>query len=427
MEYISYITVLNFYNFFLEMMIINLILTKGCIRKKHYWVKLIGFFAFSFLLYFCDFNYYYGFNPSFLIVYILIAFYDYLLYEISFVSLISFASASFALQHISWNITAIIIESLDSYTQLGCIAIYIICFTCVYLLIYLIIKKSQIENMGEQFNNLSSCVAAFFIIAITYVLSSLVAYDPGWNVYFRIYAIICCAIALGFLFDTVQIGFLNNTNKELVKDKAILEQLMNQQKHYQKLSEETIDIINLKCHDMKNQISALRTMDLRERADNISKIEKAINVYGEIAKTGNSTFDVVLTEKGLLCESNKIHFTYLVDPDAISFLGKVEIATLFGNALDNAIESERKIEIGKRYIHLDAKRKNNIVAIHMENYYEGDLILSSSLPETNKSNKIYHGYGLKSIQYIVDKYEGNMQLKVENHMFNLNIVITVKI
>lgn len=116
-----------------------------------------------------------------------------------------------------------------------------------------------------------------------------------------------------------------------------------------------------------------------------------------------------------------------MDPDAISFLGKVEIATLFGNALDNAIESERKIEIGKRYIHLDAKRKNNIVAIHMENYYEGDLILSSSLPETNKTNKIYHGYGLKSIQYIVDKYEGNMQLKVENHMFNLNIVITVKI
>ena len=135
---------------------------------------------------------------------------------------------------------------------------------------------------------------------------------------------------------------LKEKNRELERDKFVLEELlMREQKQYA-ITKDTIDLINIKCHDLKHQLAALRSMSEEEREKSLKEVESAVMIYGNIAKTGNETLDIVLTEKSFLCEKHGIRFTYMIDGGSFSFMAPADISSLFGNALDNAIESVMK-------------------------------------------------------------------------------------
>ncbi|WP_233638279.1 ATP-binding protein [Carnobacterium maltaromaticum] len=97
---------------------------------------------------------------------------------------------------------------------------------------------------------------------------------------------------------------------------------------------------------------------------------------------------------------------------------------MFGNALDNAIEAVlRNAELEQRLVNLRVSKRGDFVIILVENYVPDLDELSEGLPETTKTNKDYHGYGLKSIDYIAGKYEGNMNVSVKNNWFLLKVLL----
>ena len=139
-------------------------------------------------------------------------------------------------------------------------------------------------------------------------------------------------------------------------------------------------------------------MSPQERTAHIEEIKKAVNIYGDIVKTGNEALDLVLTEKSLLCENKHISFNYIVNPESLSFLDELDIFSLFGNALDNAIEALEKEEEGKRIIRLNINQKNKFTTIHLENYCSRNIRFKDGLPLTSKDDTDYHGRnGLKAI------------------------------
>lgn len=106
-------------------------------------------------------------------------------------------------------------------------------------------------------------------------------------------------------------------------------------------SKETIDLINIKCHDLKNQIAMLGSRIPKEE---IEELNHTISIYDTTAKTGNEALDVLLAEKLLLCENKSIHFDYMADGENLSVLKPSDIYSLFGNASYNAIEAADKVE-----------------------------------------------------------------------------------
>ena len=57
------------------------------------------------------------------------------------------------------------------------------------------------------------------------------------------------------------------------------------------------------------------------------------------------------------------------------------------------------------------------------NYYVGDLQFENGLPKTTKQDDKYHGFGLKSIKYVTEKYGGSYTLTVDDGVFELNVVM----
>ncbi len=187
----------------------------------------------------------------------------------------------------------------------------------------------------------------------------------------------------------------------------------------------TFDLINMKYHDLKHQIAGLRAeMSDEERKKWIDTLEQELESYSPELETGNSVLDTLIAGKMMNCRANNIKITCVADGDTLDFMHVADICTVFGNALDNAIESVSLIDDPeKRLVHLSITQKKNFVLIQINNYCEGTITTKNGYPVTTKADKGNHGFGLKSIRYTVEKYHGTLTFDLKDNWFELKMLI----
>lgn len=226
----------------------------------------------------------------------------------------------------------------------------------------------------------------------------------------------------------VMILYLQNAlfKKSAMKQELdILNQLWHQQKEQYELSRETITLINRKCHDLKHQIAAMRAITSpEEREKYLREVEDSVQIYDSIVKTGNEVLDTVLTEKSLSCAANHIKINCVADGRRMDIMDPVDLYTVFGNAIDNAIESVKQLTNPEmRMIDVLVYVRRQFLMINIMNPIGRELTFNGELPVSTKTRNGYHGFGLKSIRYTVEKYNGFMKIDTEENIFSLKILI----
>lgn len=212
------------------------------------------------------------------------------------------------------------------------------------------------------------------------------------------------------------------------KELETIQLLWHQQKGQYQLSKETIELINHKCYDLKHQVQAIRAVkDEKERETYLEKIEKSVQIYSAIVRTGNEILDTILTEKSLICENSGIHINCVADGSLLAFMNPVDLYTLFGNALDNAIEAVRKLESKeKRVIDIMLYERQSFLMLQIVNPMCGEVKFEDGLPLTTKAKNGYHGYGMKSMLHTIQKYEGHLTTEVKNGCFYFNVMLPLE-
>lgn len=190
---------------------------------------------------------------------------------------------------------------------------------------------------------------------------------------------------------------------------------------------ENSEYINRKCHDLKHQIEVLRSeRDEEKRVEYLREMEDMVRNFKSDVVTGNGVLDTILTRKNAYCIAHQIPFTCIADGKLLKFMEPLDICSIFGNALDNAIESvEKNVNPDKRMIRLKVFSQNSFLMICLENYCEETRDLDHGFPDTTKKDKLNHGYGLKSIRHTVQKYGGTMTLHSDNNWFIMRVLIPV--
>ena len=180
-------------------------------------------------------------------------------------------------------------------------------------------------------------------------------------------------------------------------------------------------------HDIKHLIHYIRSVSSSQKYEKeLQNMEALVSNYETQYDTGNNVLDVILSSNKMLCRSKQITMECYVDAQEMGFLDAAHICTIFGNALDNAIEYETKIEeTEKRLIKLSVFTENHFLMIHISNYCEEKILRSYEDPETTKENPGMHGYGIKGIRLAVEKYDGHMNIKQENNWFIVSILIPI--
>ena len=204
---------------------------------------------------------------------------------------------------------------------------------------------------------------------------------------------VCLRFVHGFIcIFTVWMEYELLVNRKLASERDTTER----ERQYQ--SRESIEAINIKCHDLRHQIRALADGGAVVDPAALADVAREVDVYDAAVHTGNEALDTILTEKSLVCQREGITLTCVADGAALDFMAPADIYALFGNALDNAIEAARRAS--RRSISLVVRRAMGVTSICVENYFDAAAQPSfeDGLPQTTKADKANHGFGMRSMR-----------------------------
>ena len=154
--------------------------------------------------------------------------------------------------------------------------------------------------------------------------------------------------------------------------------------------------------------------------------------------TGNKVLDVILTTKSLKCQKKDITLNAMVDGDLLADIHVKDICSLFGNILDNAIEATQQVvDNEKRLITLSVRSRNQFIIVECENRSESSnvrlcknqtrrIFRNNNLPKTTKKDNVKHGFGLKSISQVAEKYGGAMNCSFDDGWFKVKVLLANK-
>ena len=341
-------------------------------------------------------------------------------FRLSFPSLFSLCVAGYAVEHIAYHVSKIVqtLTGLFVGASLGPLQDWelmeLVVFPPVYLIAlgtigYFAAKNECWKKTDMRFNALSIAVV-FICVGLTRLVNS---YGEEQSIPVSFYAITCCLMALVVQFVLYRTVDLRTENTAL--------NLMWQEERKQfELSKKTIDTINIKYHDLKH-----RLRDMRLPAEEVESIKDAVRIYGSRIRTGNDALDVLLTENSLRCSEEGIRLTFMGNGADLSFMQVMDVYSLFGNAISNAVEAVEKLaDPEKKIIDIVSERRGDMVSIHISNYFDGKLLLEDGMPVTSKTwEEGFHGFGMKSMKLIAEKYGGSLSASADGDLFTLDVYL----
>lgn len=229
----------------------------------------------------------------------------------------------------------------------------------------------------------------------------------------------------GMLMLMTQMGRRNELAVKCENDE--INRLFKKQYEQYRLAIENSEILRKEMHDMKHYLAALKgEEDPVKRSEVLVDMERAIAVQESFMNTGNQVLDVILTTKSLQCQKRGITLQAMVEGNVLSDIHVKDLCSLFGNILDNAIEATQQVKSeDKRLINLSVRRHKQFIMIECENYSEKmvEIEKTRALPGTTKGDKVRHGFGLKSIQKVAEKYGGVMTITSQNGWFKVKVLL----
>ncbi len=136
---------------------------------------------------------------------------------------------------------------------------------------------------------------------------------------------------------------------------------------------------------------------------------------------GNAAVNAVITSKLEQAKQYQIDIDYnLLIPQSLK-LNNGEIGVLFGNLLDNAIDACKLLNDQKKRIEIIAKYENEHLILSIKNTTRqknsADLLLSA------KADKSLHGFGLKSVESVIENHNGVIDYKVNDNIFEVSAIL----
>ncbi len=349
-----------------------------------------------------------------------------------------FVICAFCLDETPWTIAYVTTAGITSQAAAGCIkslvklipfmnqlahhnwGILLVDFLCyggLFTISYFAFRpftRNREENLGDK----TKVIFTTFVLAL-YLATTWLSRDYSQE-QSRIYILIVnvYALLLHSMIFVVQYGLLERGRMAVHME--TMRELMHQQQSQYEASKENVQLINEKYHDLKCLISSIQTV-IPEKE--LNQLERSIDQYDIQIHSGSEVLDVVLMEKMNVCLQRKIEMTCSLGNTDFSFLGEIDLYTLFNNALTNAINAVSAVpESNRRYILLSASQLNNIVTIHVENSCTGEIQFVDGIPQT-KGDKDWHGFGMKSMSRTAEKYGGALSASLENDCFRLDILL----
>lgn len=304
---------------------------------------------------------------------------------------------------------------LASHT-FGIIAADLVSYGAVYLILFLVLRPF-LKRREEGFDDKLKAVFSVSVLLLCIGMARLSQDNPVRND-MSIATEAIFQIIIDALVIAVQFGVMERAR--LTGHVEVMRELVHQQRVQYDASKESAQLINEKYHDLKHLLKSLRGTVPQAQID---QLKRSIAAYDRPADSGNEVLDVLLAEKNGICQQRNILLTCSLGHTDFSFVEELDLYSLFQNALNNAINAVSALpEDAERFISLSANRDGNMLTIHMENPCQAGIVFVDGLPQT-QGDPDWHGFGMRSMNRIAEKYNGMLTAEQRGKVFLLDILL----
>ncbi|WP_162300557.1 sensor histidine kinase [Anaerosacchariphilus polymeriproducens] len=185
-----------------------------------------------------------------------------------------------------------------------------------------------------------------------------------------------------------------------------------------------VDSLRSLRHDMNSHMGIIKGLLELAQYDELSKyldsICEDLNISNHFIIINNKVLSVLINGKVSKAIDRGIDFLTSISVNKI-VMSERDMCALISNIIENAIEATDKVDQNK-YIKFRMKEQENQCLIYCENTYAEKPIIKGENFLTTKTDKGWHGIGIKTIKSIVEKYNGLMKVEVEK-LFIISIII----
>lgn len=224
------------------------------------------------------------------------------------------------------------------------------------------------------------------------------------------------------------------------KQKLDYERMLNSllEESYQNISD--IYDKNAKLyHDLNNHFNVLYQLLNEDTVEDarayIKEISQPVQMLSRTVWTGVDIVDVVINSKIEKMERKGIPYEINAEYPKDTNIASNDMCTILSNLLDNAIEAAEKLRLFRKDkpaereegaqepVSLTLRRIKGFLMIQITNPCMGVGGKNGMILRTTKEDHEIHGWGLKSVVSVVEKYNGIFNYENENGIFTVTVMI----
>lgn len=220
-----------------------------------------------------------------------------------------------------------------------------------------------------------------------------------------------------------------NRQREMELEIARLKQEQAEilERDYQALSRTYADNAKL-YHDLHNHIEAiyqcLTRGNIQEAVQYCKELRTPVREISQTVWTGDKAIDYLISSKIALAVQEHIQTKVNVEYPRNTNIRSVDLTTILGNLLENALEAAETVPERLRFLHLTVRRINAMLIIKVENGYSEAPTQKNGNLLTSKIDKDFHGWGLKSVQTAAERYDGAVNIDYVDGIFKTVVTLS---
>ncbi|MBE6852525.1 MAG: GHKL domain-containing protein [Ruminococcus sp.] len=287
----------------------------------------------------------------------------------------------------------------------------------------LLIKNYKTVKNNQKVSN-SEWAASIFVPVTTLILEIMIIQSHQLSKAVVITSL-CLVFTLNFiafyLYDSLADSYMKIASFAVIEKEN---ELYSKQCEMMQTSTESLQAFR---HDLCNQFAVVSELMEKEKYDlarkQISSLFQQTMNNAIYSTTGNMVIDSLINYKLQSAFNKKIKIdSDIAVPENLD-MDVTDIITIIGNLLDNAIRAVTELPEDKRNLFMKIVYSQDRLIIQSINPYCSEVKYSNGEIISSKEDADNHGYGIKNIEHIVNKYDGYMEINHEHSLFKVDILL----
>ena len=282
-----------------------------------------------------------------------------------------------------------------------------LCFTAL-------LAKKKIKSIPKRYF-IMILIYPLLCVCVIYLIDNIMTKAQIINPLFMMIPILCLMYIIFMVFD-----FFDGYSKKIEFES--LNKITEEREANYRILKESNEQIRIMRHDMNKHLKVITDLISKDKTDEARKYIEALNDenknFSSYIYTNNETFDTAVNIECQRAKASGVDFKSFVGVNGEIKMNDTDITKLFCNLLDNAVEAAEKTK--EKFVSIYVTQKGGDLVVSVKNS-SGEVDVSDL--KTSKSAEDNSGYGLKSIDTVLEKYGSSIYQSYQGGVFETDIVL----